>query len=191
MENTENLKPQESLQLINEMIERAKQSFSKISFYFLFWGILLTVAGVVEYFLDRVIHYKYSYIGWPVLGVIGFIVATIKSRKEDQSKVRSYAGRIFGYLWGGFGLTLVLLIVATVGTGLNPGSFIIILTGLPTFVTGGVMRFRPLIIGGIVFWVIGILSFFFLGEFRSLIFSFAIVCGYIIPGLMLKKSENR
>ncbi len=37
---------------------------------------------------------------------------------------------------------------------------IIVLTGLPTFLTGQLIRFRPLILGGILFWVLGAISYF-------------------------------
>ncbi|MEX0967831.1 MAG: hypothetical protein WD077_11375 [Bacteroidia bacterium] len=190
MHHTEKMNPQESLQLINEMISRAKRSFAGISFYFLLWGVLLAIAGVMEYVLEHLVHYEHHYIGWPAMGLAGFVAAMWKGRKDDRERVPSYYDRIFGYLWGSFGITLVLLIISTVGTGLNPGSFIIILTGLPTFVTGGILKFKPLIVGGILFWIIGIISFFFFEEFKSLMFSFAIIAGYIIPGLMLKKAEE-
>jgi hypothetical protein len=52
------------------------------------------------------------------------------------------------------------------------------------------MRFRPLVIGGILFWVIGMLTIFFLPDYSALTFTVAIVAGYIIPGLMLRKKEH-
>jgi len=185
------LTPDESLRLINEMILKAKRSFTNMSFYFILWGVLLFAAGILEYYLDRVIHYEHSYMGWPIVGVLGAIASSVKgARDERKAGATAYMDKVFMFLWMGFMITLLLLIIGTVGNQLNPGSFIIILTGLPTFVSGGVMRFRPLIIGGIIFWAIGIGSFFLLDEYRSLLFSLSILMGYIIPGLLLKRAEN-
>lgn len=191
MEKSQQLTPDQSLELINEMILKAKQSFSKVSFYFLLWGMLLFIAGIVEYYLDRVVHYEYSYVGWPVVGFIGGIIASIHGAAEGKKQgVMSYTDKVFMFLWSAFVVTLVLLIVGAVANDSNPGSYIIIMTGLPTFVSGGIMRFKPLIVGGLIFWAIGIFSFFFLDEYRSLLFSLAILFGYIIPGIMLKRSED-
>ena len=45
---TENMSPQESLDLIQHMIRQTKASFVQISYYFLMWGILLSLAGISE-----------------------------------------------------------------------------------------------------------------------------------------------
>ena len=43
--------PEQSLRLIQSMIGQAKRSFSRVSFYFLLWGVLLTLAMLATYFL--------------------------------------------------------------------------------------------------------------------------------------------
>ena len=45
------LTPQQSLQLIEQMIGQAKRSFQRMSFYFLLWGVLLTLAMLTTYLL--------------------------------------------------------------------------------------------------------------------------------------------
>lgn len=190
MEKPKELNPVESLQVINEMIEKAKRSFSHVSFYFLMWGVLLVIAGVVEYILKQVVHYEYFFIGWPALALIGVIIAIFRGRQYERNQPSTYTDKIFGYLWGSFGVTLILLIIGTVSNDISPTPFILLLTGLPTCASGGVIKFKPLIAGGIIFWAIGTLSFFLWEEFQSLLFSIAILFGYIIPGFMLKKSEN-
>jgi len=54
-----------------------------------------------------------------------------------------------------------------------------------------VLRFRPLKLGGMSFWVLGIVSLFVPQPYRSLVFSLAILLGYLIPGYLLKQNENR
>ena len=184
-------KQEDSLAVISEMISVAKRSFVRMSYYFLLWGWLLLAAGLAEYVLGSVLDQgKFAWLGWPVVGVLGGILAMLRGRKESQSAgVATYMDRVFMYLWGGFVLTLVLLIVTSVSQKMNPGPAVMLLTGLPTFVSGGVMRFRPLIVGGVVFWALGVLAYFS-GEYSSLLFCAAIAAGYLVPGYLLQKAER-
>ena len=185
-------KKEDSLAVISEMISVAKRSFVRMSYYFLLWGWLLLAAGLSEYVLRHVLdHGNIAWLGWPVVGVVGGILAALRGRKESQSAgVATYMDRVFMYLWGGFVVTLILVIVTNVMTRSNPGPAIIILTGLPTFVSGGVMRFRPLLVGGLVFWALGLLAYLAPGEYSSLLFCAAIAAGYLVPGYLLQKAER-
>ncbi len=185
------MNPEQSLSLINEMIGKAKQSYNRTSIYFLIWGWLLIAAGLGEYYLGQIAYYNHPYIVWPIMGVVGGILSIAFGKRESaRSGIHTYTDKLFSYLWGGFMATLIIVIVASISQRVNPGPFIIILTGLPTFVSGGITRFKPLIVGGIVFWVLGLITFFLPMEYSSLMFAFAIFCGYIIPGYMLKSAER-
>ena len=65
-----------------------------------------------------------------------------------------------------------------------------ILTGLPTFTTGQLMRFKPLIIGGLLFWVLGTISFFVDPLWMCILNIVGMTFGYIVPGFMLKRQED-
>ena len=67
---------------------------------------------------------------------------------------------------------------------------IIVLTGLPTFVTGQLMRFRPLILGGVLFWVLGAVSYFAPMSMTVWLYIAAIFFGYLVPGYLLKRQED-
>jgi len=43
----------QSLQIIDEMVQRARFNFSKGSVFFIIWGVLLTIAGVGEFLLQQ------------------------------------------------------------------------------------------------------------------------------------------
>jgi hypothetical protein len=65
------------------------------------------------------------------------------------------------------------------------------LTGLPTFITGQAMRFRPLMLGGVLFWIAGVAMLFVTGPLGVLvIYCVAMVLGYILPGILLKRYED-
>jgi hypothetical protein len=60
--------------------------------------------------------------------------------------------------------------------------------GFAVFIAGVVLKFKPLILGAVVFWISSFL-YFYVGESSAqlLVFAGSVVLGYIIPGLMLRK----
>ena len=149
-------------------------------------------AGIGEYVLQMLLHSAYFFVVWPAAGLIGGVISILYGRKiSSGSYVPNFTDRVISYTWSGFVITLVIMIVSLVIHEMNPGSFVMVLTGFPTFVTGMILRFRPLIAGGIVFWTIGVISFFYLPELRSLLFSLSIVLGYLAPGYLLRTAERR
>jgi hypothetical protein len=188
MERT--MTPDESLHVIESMIQQAKQSFHRMSFYFLLWGFVLLGATLFEYFMASTGR-PYGWGAWPVLGTVAGIASGIRGAREGRRVgVSTAMDRVFAWLWSGFTITLVLLIAASVAREMNPGPLVMVLTGLPTFVTGMMIRFRPLVVGGLLFWAIGTASFFVDGTTGALLFAVAMVFGYIIPGLLLKRQED-
>ncbi|MBP6311557.1 MAG: hypothetical protein WAR83_13710 [Flavobacteriales bacterium] len=188
MENQ--LTPAQSLDVINQMVAQAKRSFQRSNFFFLLWGVLLATAGIADHYL-RINGIQTKGAAWVIAGVIGGVVSTVYGYREGKKRgVSTVMDRVQSTIWGAFGITLVLVIIGTVSQRLDPNPFILLLTGLPTFTTGALIRFRPLLVGGVVFWAFGILSFFYLQEYSSLVFAGAIVLGYLIPGILLRRHEN-
>jgi len=65
--------------------------------------------------------------------------------------------------------------------------------GMPTFLSGIILKFRPLIIGGVCCWVFSFFSSFVASEYQSLFIAAAVIVAWIIPGYILKqifKKEN-
>ena len=69
---------------------------------------------------------------------------------------------------------------------LNTYPMVLMVYGLWLFISGGAIKFKPLIIGGIINWLIGIISFFVPFDLQLLLLAAAVLLGYIIPGYMLK-----
>jgi low temperature requirement protein LtrA len=62
--------------------------------------------------------------------------------------------------------------------------------GLATFISGAILRFSPLIIGAVVFWIASGISPLFSGVDFLLVYAAVIFLGYVIPGLMLAKKSQ-
>ncbi len=91
------------------------------------------------------------------------------------------------WTWMAFMITALVLFILLYGKLNNFGPFILMLIGLPTFLSGIIIKFRPLVIGGIVFWVLSIAANYSGDNLSPLIMAAAVIAGYLIPGYLLKK----
>ena len=185
------LTPSESLKLIETMIGQAKHSLQRSSFYFLMWGVLLIAAMIVNYFMAVKGDPRGGY-AWAVVGVIGGITSFLHgARAGRRQHVTTLMDRVMMWLWMGY---LATLLITMMGSGVSGDPMavgsIIVLTGLPTFVTGQLIRFRPLIFGGILFWVLGAVSYFVDTQAVALLYIAAMFFGYLVPGHLLKRQED-
>src|SRR6185436_14453640 len=68
----ENLSPEQSLQVIQSMIEKAKNQFSENGHLYLLWGWVIFIASAGQFILLNLVHYQNHSIVWflPWLAVI-------------------------------------------------------------------------------------------------------------------------
>jgi len=189
--NTE-MNPEQSLKLIESMIGQAKKSFSRVSFYFLLWGVLLILAMVATYLLRDADPAMGKGAPWGVAGCAGGLISMLYgARQGKRERVINPMDGLIGWLWASFVITMFITIGVSLSAQLDPGPMITVLTGIPTFMTGQVMRFRPLIIGGVIFWVAGVVMHFTHDALvLTTIYCGAMFFGYILPGLLLKRQED-
>jgi hypothetical protein len=61
-----------------------------------------------------------------------------------------------------------------------------ILYGMATFISGGLLNFRPLILGSLFSFLAAIVSVFLQNEEQFICLAFSVLCSYIIPGHLLR-----
>ena len=193
MENPENnFTPQESLQLIESMINRAKDKYAEDGSLYLMWGWLVFICSLLQFLLLHVFQYEYHYLVW--LATIPFFIFQYfyVSKKQKQQKVVTYADNIVGYVWLTFAIVIILLgfIVGLLTTGEYYTHIIHILLaiyGMPVFLTGVIVRFKPLTIGGIACWILCIISCFItIYDYQFLLIPVAMLVAWVIPGYLLR-----
>ncbi len=188
----ENFSPEQSLRLIQSMISKTKQDMSDNSIYFLVWGWLTFFASTGQFILKHLLNYEKHYLVWMVV-IIGIIFSIYQGKKEEKnSSVKTYVDESMGHLWLGLAISFFVLamILTKLGWGTVAFPFFIMLYGLGTFVSGSIIRFRPLIIGGIIAWALAIGSTFVSYDYQMLFGAAAILISYIIPAYMLR-SRNK
>lgn len=190
------LRPEESLSIIQDMVQRSKINLKEGSFYYLLWGWLALGAAGVEYILLEFFQSPWHPIVWAVMGVGGGIASAMYSRKEKRSAgYTTYIDTAMKYIWLAFGAMMVIAILIGATQSWSLGySLIIALYGMGTFISGGVLKFRPLMIGGALCWVITLVSLLGGEMFRSfptmlIMLMLSLVIGYLIPGYALKNAE--
>ena len=194
MKQEETFNPQESMQVISSMIITAKNKLADDGFALIFWGWLVTLSALIHYF-TILLNIDYGYFVWPVLMPLGGIVsAYIGYKQGKKKKVKTYIDTYLSYLWIAFGVSLAITLIFMPLHGIKTTYFfLMVLYGIATLVSGGILNFKPLIVGSIFSFICAVVSVFLGEKEQLLIISIALICSYIIPGHMLRskfKSQN-
>jgi hypothetical protein len=190
--NNENFSPQDSLLLIRSMINKTKQGMSDNSIYFLIWGWITFIACTGQFVLKHIYNYEKHYRVW-LLVIIGMIFSIYQSTKaRKKQKVKTYISDSMRYLWMGMGISYFVLsmILSKIGWDSPVFPFFILLYGLGTFISGNFLQFKPLIIGGIIAWILAIGAVYVSYDYQMLFGAAAILISYIIPAYMLRAKNK-
>lgn len=188
MDNDSKFSPTESLAIIESMINKAKNNFSDDSFLYLLWGWVVFCCSVAHFILLKINLVKHPEMVWMLtwVAVIVQIVYLIKQKKRER--VKTYADEIISFLWVSFGISMFIItfIFAKLNTWVAMFPVALLLYGFPTFLTGIIMKFNPLKIGGIVCWLLSITATFVQPIYALLFLAIAMLAAWIIPGYLLK-----
>ncbi|CAN5302212.1 hypothetical protein BH09BAC5_BH09BAC5_04090 [soil metagenome] len=194
MENEKQLTESESLALISSMIKKTQGSLQDNGFYFLLWGWLVFVASVVQYVLLKLEMQEISGYTWAILMPLGGVISAIKGWKEHKNNhTKTYAGEMLKYVSFAFMISLMIVLVfLSIHAGWEIAyPMIMMVYGIWLFISGGVLKFKPLIIGGVINFACCIGGFYIHTYELILVLSFAVLAGYIIPGHLLNSKFRR
>jgi hypothetical protein len=184
------LTAQQSLDIITSMIMQAKGNAQRNSFYFLFWGWIVVIANLGMFILTKV-EYGMPYMVWTI-AIPAWIYTMIRAYRQSKAEgsTSSHFDRITGAVWISFGVVIFTLIAfgRAINFQLNP--IILLISAIPTFSSGMILKFRPLMFGGILFWLSSIISFSLPMDYQPLIGAIALAGGYLVPGYLLKAKKD-
>lgn len=194
-ENERQMTEVESLSIISGMINRARNRFSETGHLYLLWGWVILVCCIAQFVSLQYFNYQKGYQVWFLtwLGVIYQFIFLAKRKKGE--KVKTYTGEIIGFVWLTF-MICIFILMFILGKqkayeSINP--LILVLYGMPTFLSGIILKFKPLIIGGICCWLLAIGSPLVTYQYQLLLIACAVIAAWIIPGYLLRakfKKEN-
>lgn len=182
----------ESLAIIDKMVQSAKNDHRENGLPWLMWGWLLFSASVISAILIQFDYGRYAGPTWTGMLVIGLIIHIVFMWKKDD--LTTYTQELLDKSGIAFFISLFIVIIGT-NVDWKPASFgyYSVLYGFWLFMHGTAIRFRPLIVGASVNWIAAIIIFF-LGDLKHIMIvsAIAVFIGYIIPGYMLRKQfKNR
>ncbi len=182
------LSEQESLQLITKMITQAKNHYYESGLGALLWGFTNLICFTLAY-MDATLKWFNMPFNPFYLMLITFILQFYFDRKEKKYKHSvTFKNEACQYIWLAFGISVLIL---TIGGGLANIGYIVLpllllLFGLPTFITGCITKFSPFIIGGIICWILCVVGFFYQTNFTYLLVAAGAGVSWIIPGFILR-----
>lgn len=183
--------PSESLQIIEAFISRAKQNLKAISFDLLLWGILVAFAALSHYLLLAIFKYQNAWLPWPVLMIGGSIFTTVYhiSNRRKQ-KIQTFTDTFLMWLSISSGLVYFVIAFLCVKQTISPLPFMLAHTSVLILVTGAILRFKPLIAGGILFIAGAIIAAFLEEQNQLLLTTGIVIFGYLVPGILLRKEKS-
>ncbi len=188
---TENFSEKDSLRLINEMISKAKKSYVTKGIAPMVWGSIIFFCSMVTW---AKVHFKFETVDVWLLTFIALGVQIFYGIKEGRNKkFTSYESIIISYVWTAFGISMFVtsFFVGKLAANIETTSLFMMLYAIPTFITGGVTKFKPMIYGGVFCWVASVVSIFTNFEIDTLLMAACGLFAWLIPGIILWKRYKK
>lgn len=193
------LSEQESLLIIQQMIQTAKQEQKDDGIGWIIWGWLLFAASALTW-LNMRFEWFSTYMFWNVFGCITGLLMIYELIGDfffkKKQKVKTYTSDLFRKLNAGFFIFLIMIILS-MNLGVGPVKGFALLIGLYGFwilIYGAALDFRPSIIGAFVTWGFGFGALFVKDHHfdETMIWhGLAVLSGYIIPGHLAYRSFKK
>lgn len=191
------LSQQESLLLIQQMIQTAKKEQKDNGRGWILWGWMLFVASILT-IVNLHARWFNTYFFWNLFGIatiIIFIYETVTALVlRKHIRVRTYTKDLFEKLNAGFFISLMFVIVA-INTGVPPTKGFALLISLYAFwilIYGSALNFKPSIIGAYITWGFAIAALFVKTfEWVMVMHALGVLFGYIIPGHIAYKEFEK
>ena len=189
----------QSLHVIREMIAVSRKKIRHDGILFIVWGWIGFLNYWIGFYQATVVHtyrvgqlFKY---GGIILPLAGFIFTAIYLYRQ-RNRVTTYIGISLRYVWSSLVVCMVLINLIQ-NNVLHKITFefqhplFMVLIAFAIVVTGGILRYRLIIIGGIVFGLLAYLSSYLPLRQQLLAEAIGWLIAFIIPGHILYSKRKR
>lgn len=187
----ESLSARESLSIIESMIREAKGKMSYSSFYFLLWGWVIAICNFGMYGLMAYSDYPaYAPAVW-LLAIPAWIMTMIYGARQTRAAgTVSHLDKISMWLWICMAISITPAWIFGAKINWMVNAIVLMPVGAATFVSGVIIRFNALKMGGVIFWVAGVLCYFVAPVDQYLVGGVAMILGYLLPGYLLRYQKE-
>lgn len=189
----------QSIQVIKEMIRISQKKLKNDGILFIVWGWVMFLGYLLMYFNHQmVMTYSMRLVTrWTgnLLLLAGFIFTAYYILKQ-RKRVQTYIGISLRYVWISmiFCMMLINMIQYNVMHQINFELQLPIFMALAAFAivaTGGILRYRLLSLGGILFGLLAYLSSYLTLPYQILTEAFAWLIAFIIPGHVMYSNRKK
>ena len=177
----------ESLALITSMINKVKNSYIESGFGPLLWGTLITFCSLVSYAKIK-FNFDLGFDVW-LLTIFAIVPqAYFGWRSRKQKKFISHNEIAMNYVWSTFAITIFMVSFYNYKVApANSIALFMLIYGVPTFITGGIQKFKPMLLGGIICWLCSITSYYTSLANGLLLMALSATTAWLIPGIILRR----
>ena len=185
---------EQQIEIINGVIKSTKENLKPLSVNFIFWGFLIIAMSLFNYAFPSLFQ-SAQYSGllfWTVLPLIGMILTVyynINIRKKTGYE--TYLSRVIKIIWGVFNLSWIYIIALSFTLkSFHPVPPILFLLSIIIIITGLIIKFKPITIGGVFLTIFTFYLNFNPGINLLLVNIVGVFLGLLVPGLSLFYSKS-
>ena len=184
---------EKQIEMISKMINSTKENLQPLSVNFIFWGGLIVGMSLIHYIFPQFIQStKYSsLLFWTVIPLIGMTITVfynIKNRKNIGYE--THLSRVIKIIWGVFNVSWFLLVIISLLKGVNnPVPDILFLLSTTLLITGLIIKFKPILLGGFLLMLFTVYINFNPAINFLLVNMIGVTLGMLIPGITLYTSK--
>ena len=194
-ENEKQMTGAESLSIISGMINHAKNRFSETGHLYLLWGFVIFICCITQFIMLYFFKDNRAYFVWYSTWIVAIYQFYYLFKKRKRERVRTYTDEIIGFVWLTFIIcSFIMVYILIKNNALDAiNACVLVMYGMPTFLSGVILRFKPLRVGGFICWLLAICAMFTTYDYQLLLLALAVIAAWIIPGFILRakfKKEN-
>jgi len=190
MKDERTLSPLESLRVISQAIDKTQDNVAKNSFLFLLWGWLMVIASLGFFVLRRYTSFEYYFVPFPASAAVGALTSLIYYFRQRAGTTQTYVDHFLSRMWLVLGAGFIAVVFVNVSQGNTPFTYTLLIGGIGTMVSGLVLRFNPLALGGAIMLLSAVASIYVPEADRVLLQAGAVVAGYLVPGYLLRHARR-
>jgi hypothetical protein len=198
--NEDYIDEKQSLRVIREMIQVSHKSIRNDGILFIVWGWISFINYFFLSYLPGVYITTHQIMEivrtlsvlLPLLGLAYTLYYILKQRK----KVQTYIGISIRYVWFSLFISMVMinLILFNINHSINfelQHPIFMVLIAFAITVTGGILRYKMIIIGGIIFGILAVIASHLKLQEQLLVEAIAWAIAFIIPGHILYSQRKK
>jgi len=183
------LTAEQSLEIITKMIRQAHGNVRRSSAYLILWGATIALANIGMFTL-LLLEYARPFVVWLITIPAWLVTIFISYIRKKNATTISHLDKINLLLWYSYGIVIFTVVAFGFKVNFQLNALVLLISAVPTFVSGIIVKFRPLVVGGILYWILGIVCFLVGDPWQYLVGAIAVTTGHLIPGLMLSNNKE-